>query len=153
MKNLLACFVIALSIAVSWNFLKTSELVTAEDAQAVEEQPTSYFFDQRAFPESRIDLAAYRAARLQVAQMKNTQSVSSPEWKQIGPYNIQGRVTDLAVDPRDDNVAFAAAADGGIFGTQDSGDTWIAISEDLPTMSMGAVASVSYTHLTLPTKA
>ncbi len=105
-----------------------------------EERPTSYFFDQRAFPRTKIDLVAYRTGCQQLAQMRSLLPFSAPVWEQQGPCNIQGRITDLAVDPTDENTAYAAAADGGIFRTFDGGDTWEATFDFMPTLSMGAVA-------------
>ena len=137
-------------------------------------QPSSWFFEQRAFPKGRIDMAAVRRARAglavqgagggpvvdpangrgdlvgkrrsggaRVSAQKRTppgRSAALPAWTQRGPNNIQGRVTDIAVDPGNNQVAYVAAAEGGIFRTTDSGETWTPMFDFEESLSMGAVA-------------
>jgi photosystem II stability/assembly factor-like uncharacterized protein len=103
-------------------------------------QPSSHFFKQRAFPVGKIDIGALATARLETFRRRGAPNKSEPQWQQRGPYNIQGRVTDIGVDPSDENIAYAAAAEGGIFRTLNGGATWTPLFDDMPSLSMGAVA-------------
>ena len=103
-------------------------------------QPGSHFFKPRAFPQGKIDLSALAAARNQTRQMRDVLAGDQPIWQQRGPNNIQGRVTDLAVDPNNDNIAYAAAAEGGVFRTADGGASWTALFDEMPSLSVGAVS-------------
>ncbi|MEM7455108.1 MAG: hypothetical protein AAF456_12225 [Planctomycetota bacterium] len=101
----------------------------------------------RLFPHGSIDLEAVKQARQEVhfarsqsARSQKSRGFPAPNWHERGPYNIQGRISDIAVDPTNDDVAFAASASGGIFKTTNGGDTWIPVTDDLTTLSMGAVA-------------
>ncbi len=61
-------------------------------------------------------------------------------WKQLGPYNIGGRVTDVVADRFTANAAFAAVAGGGIWRTTDGGQNWSSIWPDENVQAMGAFA-------------
>ena len=46
------------------------------------------------------------------------------DWRWLCPTVMSGRIVDIAVDPRDDAVIFAAAASGGLWKTVNRGTTW-----------------------------
>ena len=66
-------------------------------------------------------------------------------WKQLGPYNIGGRVTDVVADRFTPNSAFAAVSGGGIWKTTDGGANWTSIWPDANTQTMGAVRAGAQT--------
>ncbi len=110
-------------------------------SEELAKQPSSYFFDQRAYPKGRIDIRAVNRARAGTAVgVAFANATSSPSWIQRGPNNVQGRVTDIAVDPLDNSIAYVAAAEGGVFRTMDSGQSWDALFDFESSLSMGAVA-------------
>src|SRR5437016_3308389 len=45
-------------------------------------------------------------------------------WAPIGPRNIGGRIRALVQDPQNPRILYAGAAQGGIWKTEDAGDTW-----------------------------
>jgi len=67
-------------------------------------------------------------------------SASSVTWKQRGPTNIGGRITDIAVDPVNDNVVYAGAAEGGVFRSMNGGQNWTPVFDDQPALAIGALA-------------
>lgn len=86
-------------------------------------------------------------------------AVSAEVWVSIGPFGtglvnndvIGGQVNALAVDPRDANVLFVGASEGGVWRTRDGGATWAPLTDTqlvrkLPsgvskgTLSIGALA-------------
>ncbi len=58
----------------------------------------------------------------------------------IGPAVMGGRVSDLALDPRNPAVFYVGLATGGVFKTSDNGVTFSPIFDKQPTLSIGAVA-------------
>jgi len=56
-----------------------------------------------------------------------------------GPSN-SGRVTALAVDPKDPNVVFLGAAAGGVWRTPDGGLHWTPMTDNQPSLSIGSLA-------------
>src|SRR5688500_11312567 len=74
------------------------------------------------------------------------------QWRQIGqalirsgtpdprnpdPYQ-SGRVSSIAVDPRDTSRWLIGAGNGGVWETRDAGTSWTPIADDAPTLSIGA---------------
>jgi len=62
-------------------------------------------------------------------------------WQYLGPTNISGRATDIAVADRDGaRRVYAAYATSGVWKTDDEGATWQAVFENQPSTSIGDVA-------------
>ncbi|MDA1267232.1 MAG: hypothetical protein O2816_19295 [Planctomycetota bacterium] len=63
-------------------------------------------------------------------------------WRFLGPTNISGRVTDLAVcTPRGETYRiYAATASGGVWRSDNDGTSWSPIFDDAVTTSIGALA-------------
>jgi photosystem II stability/assembly factor-like uncharacterized protein len=60
--------------------------------------------------------------------------------RSIGPAVMGGRISDLAVDPRDPFTFYVATAHGGLLKTTDNGATFSSTTDDQPVPSWGAVA-------------
>ena len=61
-------------------------------------------------------------------------------WQSLGPANIGGRVTDIAVHPTRANTVFAGAATGGVWKSTDAGSTFVPAGNPNLTPSIGAPA-------------
>ena len=83
--------------------------------------PNDWFFQQRAFPYGEIPIDAWRRAQQQALVHRQATRDSMASWTPRGPENIGGRITDIAVDPTDDDIVYAGAAAGGVFKTIDGG--------------------------------
>lgn len=111
-----------------------------------DKKPSDWFLMQRAYPLGRIPddqpLKAIRQAKALRAEAALSNRLGSvvPTWMEAGPTNIPGRITDIAVDPANPNVIYAAAAAGGVFKSTDFGFNWTPIFDDEGTPSIGAVA-------------
>jgi photosystem II stability/assembly factor-like uncharacterized protein len=64
------------------------------------------------------------------------------KWQFIGPTNISGRVTDVAVvAPKGKNYTiYVASASGGVWKTENEGTTWKPIFENMVTAAIGDIA-------------
>jgi photosystem II stability/assembly factor-like uncharacterized protein len=60
-------------------------------------------------------------------------------WRPIGPFR-GGRTKAITGVPRQPNVFYMAAVNGGVWKTTDAGRTWTPIFDDQPTGSIGAIA-------------
>ena len=104
---------------------------------------------------------------------------ASLKWNQRGPYNVGGRTRALAIDISDSNTFIAGGVSGGIWRSEDIGQTWEKMTKADQLHSVTSIAQdpregyrniwyagtgegrgnsagargapVSYTHLTLPT--
>lgn len=76
-----------------------------------------------------------------------------PQWRSLGPWtipngqtygssrvNVSGRVSALAIDPRDPAHVLAGAANGGVWESRDRGASWAPRTDYAPTLAVGAIA-------------
>jgi photosystem II stability/assembly factor-like uncharacterized protein len=104
-------------------------------------KPTDWFTLSRAYPYSDIPFQAYRRALDRAVAIRNaTQSTDQGDWEMAGPSNVGGRVTALAAYPGNPNTIYAGAALGGVLKSSDGGETWRFVSDDVPSLSVGALA-------------
>ncbi len=61
-------------------------------------------------------------------------------WREIGPCNMGGRITDLAVVESRPSTYYIAVATGGVWKTVNKGTTWTPVFDSYGTASIGAVA-------------
>src|SRR4051812_17924192 len=62
-------------------------------------------------------------------------------WQSLGPANISGRATDVAVADRGSlRRIYAAYATSGVWKTDDNGATWQSIFDNYPSTSIGDLA-------------
>lgn len=125
-----------------------------------------FFWEQRAFPLGFVPPAANAravGARNEARRARNAKrgqsagaasSIASPvntPWVELGPKPLQtntlvgevsGRVSALAVDPRDNNVVYMGSASGGIWRTTDGGITWTPLTDAQLSPAIGAIAVV-----------
>src|SRR5262249_22914343 len=57
----------------------------------------------------------------------------------IGPAMISGRITDVAVDPRNNATRYITAASGNVWKTTNSGTTWAPIFDDQGSYSIACI--------------
>jgi photosystem II stability/assembly factor-like uncharacterized protein len=73
-------------------------------------------------------------------QQADAMPVSTGTWKDLGPTNIGGRITDLVVDSSRPDTIFVAAAGGGIWKSTDAGSTFVTAWPDNSVQAIGALA-------------
>ena len=106
--------------------------------------PNEWGYAQRAYPYDRIDYEQLKEAVVEAQVMRfEARRLAAPlgaAWSEEGPSNIGARVTDLVMHPSDPDLIYAAMASGGVFKSADGGSTWDPITDDLPVLTIGAVA-------------
>ena len=58
-------------------------------------------------------------------------STQAPEWIARGPFDRGGRARALVVHPKDSNILWAAAGSGGLWKSEDAGESWRPIADKL----------------------
>ena len=101
--------------------------------------PNEWFYAQRAFPRGEINKVAYQEA-LQYRQQvqSNLRGPSGvEEWEFEGPTNVGGRVTDIEMPSNSLETIYVASASGGIFKTENTGQSWSPIFDGAMSLSIG----------------
>lgn len=61
-------------------------------------------------------------------------------WEPVGPGNIGGRTRALLIDPDRPQTMYAAGVSGGIWKTEDGGNSWRPIGDMLPNIAVNSMA-------------
>ena len=101
--------------------------------------PNDYMFRQRAHPDQDIRPFFRRRALVQARAMAIQAPVDLRRWELVGPTNIGGRITDLAIHPNDAQLYYVAAAEGGVLKTTDDGSSWRPLLDKAASLAVGAV--------------
>ncbi|GAA0721684.1 exo-alpha-sialidase [Aquimarina litoralis] len=109
-------------------------------ASLLEEYPNEWMYNQRAYPNNFINKKAVQRAIEQHKIAKAKKSIQETNWELIGPSNISGRITDVAISPVNDNHLYLATATGGVLRSYDRGDNWEFIFDDIAVPSIGSIA-------------
>jgi len=72
-------------------------------------------------------------------EMQEQTPFKNMTWRHIGPEIMSGRVVDVAVPPGSKHTLYAASASGGVWKTENEGTSWIPLTDDLPSASVGDV--------------
>jgi len=89
----------------------------------------------------RADADFLRAAYESYLSMQRSSPYASLKWQSLGPTNISGRATDIAIAERGGSRRiYAGYATSGIWATDDLGSTWQPIFENYASTSIGDLA-------------
>jgi photosystem II stability/assembly factor-like uncharacterized protein len=61
-------------------------------------------------------------------------------WRYTGPEDMGGRATSIAVPKGNKKVIYIGTASGGLWKTENTGVTWTPLFDEMPTLSIGALA-------------
>jgi photosystem II stability/assembly factor-like uncharacterized protein len=110
-------------------------------------KPNEWFFMQRAYPLGDIPMDQYREAVEQAKTQRDLLEGAGGQagagvgsWEAVGPTNIGGRVTAVALHPDVPDRIFLGAAFGGVLSSTDGGASWTPLMDDEPSLSIGALA-------------
>ena len=91
----------------------------------------------------RTALVAATAVASVTALTGQTGSTDNPlrkfEFRSIGPSLTSGRLSDVAIDPKNPNVWYVAASAGNLWKTENRGNTWTPVFDEYGSYSLGTV--------------
>jgi len=100
-----------------------------------------WFERQRSYPFDHIPNDLYVKALEHVRmQMQPGASFNGNDWTLLGPTNIEGRITTIAISPIDPNTVVVGCANGGVWKSVDFCQTWTSLFDHQNTSSIGALA-------------
>ncbi|UXI68833.1 WD40/YVTN/BNR-like repeat-containing protein [Tahibacter amnicola] len=65
---------------------------------------------------------------------------AAPTWEWLGPANATGRTRTLEFHPQNPDILFAGGVSGGVWKSNDAGQSWEPISDDAVNLNIGALA-------------
>lgn len=65
-----------------------------------------------------------RSRELDYARLLPNNSIVQTNWQARGPYNVGGRTRAMVVDVRDENTIWAGGVSGGVWRSEDVGNSW-----------------------------
>ncbi|MCC7437476.1 MAG: hypothetical protein IT211_03160 [Armatimonadetes bacterium] len=104
-----------------------------------------YFYGTRAFPYTRIPqdarLRAIQHSQQHLRQFHQDAGLQrATDWKPIGPFDVGGCITSIALHPTDSMTLWVAAADGGVWKSTNRGEQWKPVMDFEKAITMGAIA-------------
>ncbi len=99
-------------------------------------------------PRLEDEIPSLAAARWNVWREKNQRAralaaqgkTAAANWFLVGPANMSGRILSLAFHPANADIVYVGSASGGLWKSTDGGDNWTTSTDELPSLSIGAVA-------------
>jgi len=67
-------------------------------------------------------------------------SLNAFKLRNVGPAFLSGRISDIAIHPEDESTWYVTAASGGVWKTENAGNTWNPIFDKQTSYSIGCVA-------------
>ncbi|MEM9547251.1 MAG: T9SS type A sorting domain-containing protein [Bacteroidota bacterium] len=108
--------------------------------QGPDSAPSSWMYSQRAFPNGIKREAKQLAVKQFKAMELSSDSRFDKPWKAVGPTNIGGRITDIALHPNDMNTIYAGSSVGGVWKSEDKGFNWTLVFNEPGGVSIGNLA-------------
>lgn len=139
-----ALFMIACAIVSSSLSVFAGEELDEHEGSPFERM--KYFYERRSYPFERIPdnayIEAYNYAKRSMNAKKSAAQIlaQQPEWRQIGPIAVGGRVRSIVMHPAKPDATFIGAAAGGVWKTENNGQSWTPIMDFENTSAMGALA-------------
>ncbi len=111
-----------------------------EDMTRFEEKlyPFEGFWDQRNYPETKFDYKSYHKNLRELTSSVVTRSTTG-QWEVQGPGNIGARINTIAVHPSNSEIIFLGFSQGGLFRTENGGDSWEAVFDDRAYMAISDI--------------
>ncbi len=111
-----------------------------------------WFYSQRAYPANEIPRGARAKAwaQAQKVPLAVPKAGANSQWTAVGPLGFDttqtawgrqsGRVRAFAIDPSNANRIYLGVATGGVWRSDDSGGSWTPLTDNQPSLAIGAVA-------------
>lgn len=104
--------------------------------------PNEWFGIQRTWPHGKFDENLYYQMLERVYQKRNESNSENNrnQWESVGPTNIGGRITDIAIHPEEPEIIYIGSATGGIYKSENNGNSWEHLFYNSPVISIGDLA-------------
>lgn len=87
-----------------------------------------------------LDIRSKELAFARNLKIKSRSAAPASVWSNRGPFNVGGRTRALAVDINDENIILAGGVSGGLWRTEDQGQTWMKVTTSTDLQSISCIA-------------
>ena len=101
---------------------------------------SAWFQNRATWPVRQAPVRKLVQERARVKKTLATPAKVSGKWESVGPSNIGGRITSLVCHPSHPERIWAGAAGGGVWQSNDAGQTWRTIWNDQDILTIGSLA-------------
>lgn len=143
MKRTKYAAILIIAIGIIGAFLTTNKKENSAPLQYIGVEgeknmiPNDWFAYQRMWPHKTMNKKAMTEGMKQAQLMPERKGEYT--WELVGPTNIGGRITDIEFHEDNAEVVYVGAATGGVFKTENSGDSWTNIFIDVPNVNIGDI--------------
>lgn len=102
--------------------------------------PGEFMAHQRMYPYGTIKQDVYLNSMKSAAAMNKSAKTEDYSWELVGPTNIGGRITDIAIHPDSPETIYLGAASGGVWKSMDNGVSWEYKFDGVNLISIGDIA-------------
>ncbi|MCB0687525.1 MAG: hypothetical protein KDC53_13410, partial [Saprospiraceae bacterium] len=103
-------------------------------------QPTDHLYWQRAYPYQKFDIEGWQNELAQTAiREKHHHARNAGLWETQGPGNLGARINTIAVDPSNHQNILIGYSAGGIYKTENGGQSWKPVFDNFPVMAIGDI--------------
>ena len=75
-----------------------------------------------------------------VEQLETTSIYKGLKFRSIGPALMSGRIADIAIHPKNENIWYIAVGSGGVWKTENAGTTWKSLFDNEVSYSIGCLS-------------
>lgn len=128
---------------------RATQFTAAPDGNGAKQARPSAAGEEQADDQSAEDLAQIY---LEVGDRMGPPTPGAPQWRSLGPWtipngqtygssrvNVSGRLSAVAVDPRNPAHVLVGAANGGVWESRDRGGSWAPRTDYAATLTVGAI--------------
>ena len=109
--------------------------------KAINTERVKFYNQQRCYPFEGFPREKQIKTVKAVFNMKDLEMRDDlPLWESIGPGNNGGRLVAIAIDPTNDSTIYVGGVNSGVWKTTNGGNSWIPLTDHLPSLSIGALA-------------
>ena len=80
-----------------------------------------------------------RSGEVGVPAVGQAAGISSARWTALGPGNVGGRIRAITIDPRNQNRVFVGAASGGIWLSENAGQSFVPVADFIGNLAISAL--------------
>ncbi len=84
-------------------------------------------------------ISVFSAATAEEKQTPKDDPFAGVKLRSIGPALMSGRISDVAIDPNNENIWYVGVSSGGVWKTINSGTTWQPVFDEQKVYSIGSV--------------